>query len=69
MTFATTNTTRVMPRNWWTECAGSAVSHTKRPVSAGYSTVEPYNANPNATTWYGKPVEHPGAVGTSDGAA
>jgi len=37
--------------------------------SAGYSTVEPYNANPNATTWYGKPVKHPGAVGTSDGAA
>lgn len=25
--------------------------------SAGYATVEPYNANPNATTWYGKSVE------------
>jgi ribosomal protein S18 acetylase RimI-like enzyme len=24
--------------------------------SAGYATIEPYNANPNATTWYGKTV-------------
>ena len=24
--------------------------------SAGYTTIEPYNANPNATTWYGKAV-------------
>ena len=25
-------------------------------ASAGYATIPPYNANPNATTWYAKPL-------------
>jgi GNAT superfamily N-acetyltransferase len=32
--------------------------------SAGYRTIEPYNANPNATTWFGKAV---GPRGTGPG--
>lgn len=37
--------------------------------SAGYETVEPYNANPNATTWYGKSVEgRTAGHGPGDGA-
>ncbi|TPW70245.1 GNAT family N-acetyltransferase [Schumannella sp. 10F1B-5-1] len=29
--------------------------------SSGYVTIEPYNDNPNATTWYAKPVTAPAA--------
>lgn len=30
-------------------------------VSAGYAEVAPYNSNPNATTWYAKPMAQPGS--------
>jgi ribosomal protein S18 acetylase RimI-like enzyme len=33
--------------------------------SAGYETIEPYNANPNATTWYGKAVRGQAPPGTA----
>jgi len=33
--------------------------------SAGYATIEPYNANPNATTWYGKAVRAEDPRGTA----
>ncbi|NRD27587.1 N-acetyltransferase [Frigoribacterium sp. VKM Ac-2836] len=33
--------------------------------SAGYTTIEPYNANPNATTWYGKAVTGGTETGTA----
>jgi ribosomal protein S18 acetylase RimI-like enzyme len=29
-------------------------------ASAGFGTIDPYNDNPNATRWYGKPVGTPG---------
>ncbi|WP_353828923.1 GNAT family N-acetyltransferase, partial [Agromyces sp. SYSU T0242] len=28
-------------------------------ASRGYAAIEPYNENPNATNWYGKPVTTP----------